>query len=72
MKDEAAAKNLRDFEINKRKRRMQKREMDNPLLLELREQFINEIVEIGFDREDVEIVLNVKGLYALDKSLVIE
>jgi hypothetical protein len=42
------------------------------MLLELREKFIQDIAKIGFPREDVELVLNTKGLYALDKSLILE
>jgi hypothetical protein len=42
------------------------------LLVELRERFIVDVTKLGFLREDVELVLNTKGLYALDKTLILE
>jgi hypothetical protein len=38
----------------------------------MREKFIEDVGRLGFPREDVELVLEKKGLYALDKSLILE
>jgi hypothetical protein len=40
--------------------------------MENREKFIKDVVKIGFLRKDIELVLKKKGLYALEKSLLIE
>lgn len=40
--------------------------------MEMRDRFIEDIEKLGFPREDVELVLEKKGLYALDKSLILE
>jgi hypothetical protein len=40
--------------------------------MERREKFIQDIVKIGFLRKDIELVLKKKGLYAMEKSLLIE
>jgi hypothetical protein len=40
--------------------------------MERREKFINDVVKIGFLRKDIELVLKKKGLYAMEKSLLIE
>ena len=71
-KGAATKTNRRDFEINKRKRRAAKTAQPNPVLLERREKFIQDVVKIGFLRKDIELVLKKKGLYALEKSLLIE
>lgn len=67
-----AKKNRRDFEINKRRKRAQRKQTENPMLMELREKFIEDISKIGFPRDDIELVLDKKGLYALDKALILE
>ena len=71
-KGAASKTNRRDFEINKRKRRAAKTAQVNPILMERREKFINDVVKIGFLRKDIELVLKKKGLYAMEKSLLIE
>lgn len=68
----ASKNNRRDFEINKRKRRAAKQAQENPVLMEIREKFINDVMKIGFSRKDIELILRKKGLYALEKSLLIE
>jgi len=40
--------------------------------MERKEKFIQDIVKIGFLRKDIELVLKKKGLYAMEKSLLIE
>lgn len=40
--------------------------------MESREKFIQDIMKIGFKRKDIELVLRKKGLYAMEKSLLIE
>lgn len=65
-------KNRREFEISKRRKRAQRKGMDNPMLIEKREKFIMDIALLGFPREDIELILDKKGLYAIDKSLVLE
>ncbi len=67
-----ANKNRKEYDIRKKKRRLQRVQTDNPLLVELRERFIVDVTKLGFLREDVELVLNTKGLYALDKTLILE
>lgn len=71
-KGAASKTNRRDFEINKRKRRAAKTAQVNPVLMERKEKFINDVVKIGFLRKDIELVLKKKGLYAMEKSLLIE
>lgn len=62
-----ANKNRKDYEITKKKRRQQKQQTENPMLLDMRDQFIEDITKLGFPKEDIELVLDKKGLYALDK-----
>lgn len=40
--------------------------------MNMRAGFIDDIEKLGFPRDDVELVLEKKGLYALDKSLILE
>ena len=40
--------------------------------MEIRDKFITDIMKIGFSRKDIELILRKKGLYALEKSLLIE
>ena len=64
--------NRRDFEINKRKKRAMRVQQENPVLMELKRKFIEDVAKIGFDKKDIELILRKKGLYALEKSLIIE
>lgn len=64
--------NRRDFEIKKKKKRSEKHQAVNPALFEQRERLITDIAKLGFLREDVELILRIKGLYANDKRLIID
>ncbi len=45
---------------------------ENPKLMELKKKFIDDIAKIGFGKKDIELILRKKGLYALEKSLIVE
>ena len=64
--------NRRDFEINKRKKRAMRVQSENPVLMELKRIFVDDVAKIGFDKKDIELILRKKGLYALEKSLIVE
>ena len=64
--------NRRDFEIKKKKKRSEKHQAINPALIDQRERLISDIAKLGFTREDVELILRIKGCYANDKSLIID
>ncbi len=40
--------------------------------MELRKKFVSDIMNLGFDEKDIELILKKKGIYALEKSLIIE
>ena len=40
--------------------------------MELKKKFIDDISKIGFEKKDIELILRKKGLYALEKSLIVE
>jgi hypothetical protein len=40
--------------------------------MELKKKFIEDVAKIGFDKKDIELILRKKGLYALEKSLIVE
>ena len=40
--------------------------------MELKRKFIEDVAMIGFDKKDIELILRKKGLYALEKSLIVE
>ena len=64
--------NRRDFEINKRKKRAMRVQTENPVLMELKRKFVQDVAKIGFEKKDIELILRKKGLYALEKSLIVE
>ena len=45
---------------------------ENPKLMELKKKFIEDIAKIGFEKKDIELILKKKGLYALEKALIVE
>lgn len=40
--------------------------------MELKKKFIEDIAKIGFEKKDIELILKKKGLYALEKALIVE
>ena len=40
--------------------------------MELKKKFIEDIAKIGFEKKDIELILRKKGLYALEKALIVE
>lgn len=45
---------------------------ENPKLMELKKKFIEDVAKLGFEKKDIELILKKKGLYALEKSLIVE
>ena len=40
--------------------------------MELKKKFIEDVAMIGFEKKDIELILRKKGLYALEKALIVE
>ena len=61
----------RDFELLKRKKRFEKIKSECEYLRSLRLKFLSDIHQLGFDRDDVEMIVN-KGLYSLDRNIAVD
>ena len=61
----------RDFELLKRKRRFEKVRIECPYLTEMRLKFISEINDLGFSKDDIEMII-AKGLFSLDRNIAVD
>ncbi|CDW86667.1 copine-4 [Stylonychia lemnae] len=61
----------RDFELLKRKRRFEKVRIECPYLTEMRLKFIQEINDLGFPKDEIEMIIG-KGLHSLDRNIAVD
>ena len=67
----SATSNKREYELLRRRKRFEKIRIENPYLKDMRTNFLNEIVQLGFSQEDVEMIIN-KGLHSFDRNLAVD
>lgn len=61
----------RDLELLKRNRLMHKNKDETPYLTEMRKKFTEEILHLGFVRDDVEMIIK-KGLHSMDRNIAVD
>ena len=61
----------RDFELLKRKKRIERIRTECPYLTEMRLTFISDIKELGFDHDDIDMIIT-KGLHSLDRNIAVD
>lgn len=61
----------RDLELLKRNRRLHNKKEETPYLTEMRKKFTDEIITLGFDRDDVEMIIK-KGLHSMDRNVTVD
>jgi hypothetical protein len=61
----------KDIELLKRNRKLGKGREECPYLTEKRLEFIGELLTLGFDKDDVDMIIK-KGLHSLDRNLAVD
>eukprot|EP00347_Sterkiella_histriomuscorum_P019986 403339535 len=61
----------RDFELLKRKKRFERVRTECPYLTEMRLKFTSEINQLGFPKDEIEMIIG-KGLYSLDRNIAVD
>ena len=61
----------RDFELLKRKKRLERIRAECPYLTEMRLKFIEDINNLGFDKDDIDMIIT-KGLHSLDRNIAVD
>lgn len=61
----------RDFELLKRKKRFKRIRTECPYLTEMRLNFTSEINNLGFAKDEIEMIIG-KGLFSLDRNIAVD